>query len=61
MPGDLSTRLCRFELGASDFVPKPFSLDELIARRRVAHRLRKKLGRQAPIETVRNAGYRLVG
>lgn len=139
--GDLHTRLRGFELGASDFVAKPFSLDELIARIRVqlrrAHagdddallrrgaleldvtrrratigslsadlsdrefrvlhrlvvdagevvsrerlladvwgyhfdpgsnvvdvcvrRLRKKLGPEAPIETVRNAGYRLVG
>jgi len=138
--GDLATKLRGFELGASDFVPKPFSLDELIARihvqlrhaaappgsdhalrvgslvldlaRRQAQlgtlvadlsdrefkllhelvlhagevisrerlladvwgydfdpgsnvvevcvrRLRKKLGARAPIETVRNAGYRL--
>jgi two-component system copper resistance phosphate regulon response regulator CusR len=137
---DLATKLKGFELGASDYLPKPFSLDELIARvrvqlrklsppeddgtvrcgsltldlaRRQAHfretvcdlpdrefrllhqlvrhegkvlsrerllsevwgysfqpgsnvvdvcvrRLRKKLGPEAPIETVRNAGYRLV-
>jgi two-component system copper resistance phosphate regulon response regulator CusR len=136
---DLATKLRSFELGASDYVPKPFALDELIARvhaqlRRavpprdghvlhagslildlaqrqarlgtlvadlsdrefrllhelVAHvgevisrerllaevwgydfdpgsnvvevcirRLRKKLGARAPIETVRNAGYRI--
>jgi two-component system copper resistance phosphate regulon response regulator CusR len=137
---DLPTKLRGFELGAADFVPKPFSLDELIARVRVhlrrgtgggddgnlvrgarldldlarrqarigqsvcdlsdrefrllhhllvhegkvvsrerllaevwgysfdpgsnvvdvcVRRLRKKLGPDAPIETVRNAGYRL--
>ena len=137
---DLATKLRGFELGASDYVSKPFSLDELIARihvqlrhaatppgsdhalragslvldlaRRQAQlgtlvadlsdrefkllhelvlhagevisrerlladvwgydfdpgsnvvevcirRLRKKLGARAPIETVRNAGYRL--
>jgi two-component system, OmpR family, response regulator len=137
---DLPTKLKGFELGASDYVPKPFALDELIARVRVqlrkghageddstvsvgsltldlarrqvrcgeavcdlpdrefrllhhllrhqgevisrerlladvwgysfhpgsnvvdvcVRRLRKKLGPLAPIETVRNAGYRLV-
>jgi two-component system copper resistance phosphate regulon response regulator CusR len=136
--GDLPTKLRGFELGAVDFVPKPFALDELLARvrvqlrrtrggdeqmvisvghltldlaRRQAHvgdaiadlsdrefrvlhflmshvgevisrerllaevwgfdfdprsnvvdvcvrRLRRRLGPQAPIETVRNAGYR---
>lgn len=139
--GDLQTKLRGFELGASDYVAKPFALDELIARIRahVRHshrsagdgnllragtlvldlarrqarigplvadlsdrefkllhhlirhpgevvsrerllsevwgydfdpcsnvvdvcirRLRKKLGNEAPIETVRHAGYRLV-
>jgi DNA-binding response OmpR family regulator len=137
---DLPTKLKGFDLGAADYVPKPFSLDELIARIRVqlrkvrvpaddgtvrcgslmldlarrqarhngttcdladrefrlllhllrhegevvsrerlladvwgysfqpgsnvvdvcVRRLRKKLGPGAPIETVRNAGYRLV-
>jgi two-component system, OmpR family, copper resistance phosphate regulon response regulator CusR len=138
---DLPTKLRGFELGAADYVPKPFSLDELLARVRVqlrktppsadddnlvqgarltldvarrqvclgeavcdladrefrllhhlllhegevvsrerlladvwgysfhpgsnvvdvcVRRLRKKLGPDAPIETVRNAGYRLV-
>jgi DNA-binding response OmpR family regulator len=33
--GDLRTRLRGFELGAVDFVPKPFALDELLARVRV--------------------------
>jgi len=136
---DLQTKLRGFELGASDYVPKPFSLDELLARIRVqlrsatpvedehvlhagrvvldlarrqarigelvtdlsdrefrllhhlvvhagevisrerllaevwgygfdpgsnvvdvcVRRLRQKLGPEAPIETVRNAGYRL--
>jgi len=32
---DLPTKLRSFELGATDFLPKPFSLDELIARVRV--------------------------
>lgn len=139
--GDLATKLRGFELGASDYIAKPFALDELIARIRaqlrhsvpatgessvlragalaldlarrqarigtlvadlsdrefrllhelVLHagevisrerllsevwgyhfdpcsnvvdvcvrRLRKKLGPEAPIETVRHAGYRLI-
>jgi DNA-binding response OmpR family regulator len=33
--GDVRTKLRGFELGASDYVPKPFSLDELLARIRV--------------------------
>jgi two-component system, OmpR family, response regulator len=33
--GDLATKLRGFELGASDYVAKPFALDELIARIRV--------------------------
>lgn len=138
---DLATKLRGFELGASDYLAKPFALDELIARVRVqlrssnlpamdgnllragslvldlarrqarvgitvaalsdrefrllhylalhaaevvsrerllaeiwgyhfdpgsnvvdvcVRRLRKKLGAEAPIETVRNGGYRLV-
>jgi DNA-binding response OmpR family regulator len=32
---DLRTKLKGFELGAGDYVPKPFSLDELLARVRV--------------------------
>ena len=34
--GDLQTKLRGFELGAVDYVAKPFSLDELLARVRVA-------------------------
>ena len=33
--GDLSTKLRGFELGAVDYVAKPFSLEELLARARV--------------------------
>ena len=39
---DLATKLRGFALGASDYVPKPFSLDELIAR------IRAQLRRVAP-------------
>jgi DNA-binding response OmpR family regulator len=40
--GDVQTKLRGFELGASDYVAKPFSLDELLARIRV--RLRDACG-----------------
>jgi DNA-binding response OmpR family regulator len=33
--GDLATKLRGFELGAVDYIAKPFSLDELLARARV--------------------------
>jgi len=33
--GDLRTKLRGFELGATDYIPKPFALDELLARVRV--------------------------
>jgi DNA-binding response OmpR family regulator len=33
--GDVTTKLRAFELGARDYVEKPFSLDELLARMRV--------------------------
>ena len=39
---DIATKLRGFELGAVDFIPKPFSLDELLARIRV--HLRPTLG-----------------
>ncbi len=35
---DLATKLRSFELGAVDFLAKPFALDELLARARVALR-----------------------
>ncbi len=40
---DLETKLKGFELGAKDYVPKPFSLDELLARVRVQLRGSKPL------------------
>jgi DNA-binding response OmpR family regulator len=49
---DLPTKLRGFELGASDYVPKPFSLDELLAR------IRARLRSVAPFadENVLRAG-----
>jgi DNA-binding response OmpR family regulator len=41
---DLATKLRGFELGATDFLPKPFSLDELLARVRVQLRRGQPLG-----------------
>jgi DNA-binding response OmpR family regulator len=41
--GDLQTKLRGFELGATDYLPKPFALDELIARIR-AHLRRNGAG-----------------
>ncbi len=40
---DLPTKLKGFELGAADYVPKPFSLDELLARVRVQLRVTRPL------------------
>src|ERR687883_893304 len=42
---DLATKLRGFALGANDYVPKPFALDELIAR------IRAHLRRAGPGET----------
>jgi DNA-binding response OmpR family regulator len=46
--GDLATKLRGFELGAVDYVPKPFSLDELLARARV-HLRRSRAGDDAMV------------
>jgi len=42
--GDLRTKLKGFELGATDYVAKPFALDELLARIRVQLRRAVPLG-----------------
>jgi DNA-binding response OmpR family regulator len=42
--GDLRTKLKGFELGAADYVAKPFSLDELLARIRVQLRRATPVG-----------------
>ena len=43
---DLRTKLRGFELGATDYVAKPFSLDELLARVRVQLRGTRPLGEE---------------
>jgi DNA-binding response OmpR family regulator len=50
---DLRTKLRGFELGARDYVPKPFSLDELIARVRAQLRA---AGKGEPEELVLRVG-----
>jgi DNA-binding response OmpR family regulator len=42
--GDVQTKLRGFELGATDYVAKPFSLDELLARIRVRLRVATTFG-----------------
>lgn len=49
--GDLATKLRGFELGAVDYVAKPFSLDELLARVRV-HLRRGRLGDDGTVISV---------
>ena len=46
---DLATRLRGFELGAVDYLAKPFSLDELLARARVHLRRARNLDRSMVI------------
>jgi DNA-binding response OmpR family regulator len=41
---DLPTKLRGFELGAADYIPKPFSLEELLARVRVQLRTAPRFG-----------------
>ena len=53
---DLQTKLRGFELGATDYVPKPFSLDELLARIRVQLRNASGLDTLTDDEHVLEAG-----
>jgi len=47
--GDLPTKLRGFELGACDYIVKPFALDELLARVRVQLRRRDELRSDASV------------
>ena len=47
--GDVSERITGLELGADDYVVKPFYMGELLARIRVAKRLSKKDGEEMKI------------
>jgi len=64
--GDVESKVRCLQMGAVDYLPKPFAIAELIARIRRSNvvdvcvrRLRSKLERGA-IETVRNVGYSFV-
>jgi DNA-binding response OmpR family regulator len=52
--GDLRTKLKGFELGATDYVSKPFALDELLARVRV--QLRRPVGTDDDEHVLRAGG-----
>jgi DNA-binding response OmpR family regulator len=49
---DIATKLRGFELGAVDFIAKPFSLDELLARIRVHLRPQSNLGAEDDWKTL---------
>jgi DNA-binding response OmpR family regulator len=54
---DLPTKLRGFELGACDYVPKPFALDELLARVRV--QLRRSCAAGEPPSVLRGGSLEL--
>jgi two-component system copper resistance phosphate regulon response regulator CusR len=49
---DLATKLQGFQLGADDYIQKPFSLDELLARIRVQLRLGHPIGDEGNVVRV---------